>query len=508
MRTTTRGWLVGAVACLAGLTGCGSTVQMTSGGAPLSGSDVGTATDGLDSPASTPSAASAAAAAAGTSGSAPGRSAATSPLSGPSTPTGTASTAPAGELPVSGLGYDATTLRIGVTTNKDAQATLSAVGISSGSLGDQEAITKAVMADINAAGGVLGRKLVPVFHDVKTADTSANPEGAAQQACSAFTEDAHVAAVLELVMDSRPFAACMIKHRAFVVSSGLTFTDEAYVQGLTPSFFRLASPMAEDLVPTYLGRLSALGYFSSWDTRTGRPGTSSLAPTKVGLFHVDEPAPTRAFDDIARRLTAMGIPVVRYAYGRQDASYSNAVLKFQTAGVTHILGDNASYAGLMIETAAQGYYPRYGMTSYNGGGILLQQVAPAGALAGALGVGWAPSVDVDAKRDPGSTGPAYTRCTRTMARHGVDISTRAALAAALGICDGLEVMAQSMRAGGGFDGPHITTGRATFSFEATATFSGTHNQGSIAIPTAVRDYGYLSSCSCFAYLSKANRPLR
>ena len=203
----------------------------------------------------------------------------------------------------------------------------------------------------------------------------------------------------------------------------------------------------------------------------------------------------------------MGYKVVRYAYGRQDASYSNAVLQFQTQGVTHVIGDNASYVGLMVETQAQGYYPRYGMTSYNGGGILLQQVVPPSALAGALGVGWAPSVDVDAARDPGSTGPAYARCLATMRRHNVEVTSRAALAGALGICDGLQVMVQSMRAGGGFDGPHLTAGRATFSFDATATFSGTHNQGSITIPTAVRDYGYVTSCSCFTYLSKTNRPL-
>jgi hypothetical protein len=501
MRTTSPSRLAGAVACVAVVTACGSTVQMQSAGlAPLGGST------GLTAPTS------AALPAAGTPDSQlPGTTTAlgqaaqpTSPLTGGSSPAGTTG-ALTGQLPTSGLGYTATTLQIGVTTNKDAQATLSAVGISSGSLGDQEAMTKAVMADVNAQGGVLGRKLVPVFHDVKTTDTSANPQGAAQAACSAFTEDAHVAAVLELVMDSRLFADCMIRHHAFVVSSGLTFTDKEYVKGLTPSFFRLASPMAEQLVPTYLGRLKALGYFSKWDTTRGRPGT---APVSVGLFHVDEPAPTRAFSNIAARLTGMGYKVTSYAYGRQDSSYANAVLQFQTAGVTHIIGDNASYVSLMVETQTQGYYPRYGMTSYNGGGILLQQVVPASALAGALGIGWAPSVDVDAAHDPGSTGPAYQGCVATMRRHRVDISSRAALSNALGICDGLNVMVQSMRAGGGFDGPHITAGRATFSFDATATFSGSHNQGAIAIPTAVRDYGYVTSCSCFAYLSKTNRPLQ
>jgi hypothetical protein len=409
-----------------------------------------------------------------------------------------------GGVPLTGFGFNSRTVQFGITTNKDAQAALSAVGISSGSLGDQEQMVKAVLSDINAQGGVLGRKVVPVFHDVKTTDTSTNPQGAAQAACSSFTEDSRVAAVLELVLDSRLFAECMIKHHVFVVGSGLTFTDQTYLKGLTPYYFRLASPLAESLVPTLLSRLTALGYFSPWDTVKGRPGA---APVSVGLFHIDEPAPTRAFNDISARLKHMGYKVTTYAYGRQDASYQNAVLKFQTQGVTHVIGDNASYAGLMTETNSQGYYPRYGMTSYNGGGVLLQQAVPASALAGALGVGWAPSVDVDGAHDPGPTGPAYKACLDTMHKHQVEVTSRAALAGALGICDGLKVLAQSMNAGKGFDGPHITSGRGLFSFETTATFSSTHNEGSVAMPSAVRDYAYRSDCKCFVYVSKTNRSL-
>lgn len=505
MRTTPAGLRVGAALLLVGLAGCGSTVQLAGSGLYRDGAA------GLTSAIGAPSAGGSGA----DQGAVPSGSANTLPQGGLAAPIqttseGTLSPSASGgtlskDLPSSGLGYTATTLEVGVTTNKDAQATLATVGIASGSLGDQEAMTKAVMGDINAQGGVLGRKLVPVFHDVKTTETSTNPPAAAQTACAAFTQDTHVAAALELVLDSRDFAACMIKRRTFVVSSGLTFTDKTYVKGLSPYFFRLASPLEENLVPTYLARLTALGYFSPWDTVNGRPGNSRVG---VGLFHVDEPAPTRAFHDIATRLQALGYKVTSYAYGRQDASYQSAVLRFQSAGVTHVIGDNASYAQLMVQAQSQHYYPRYGMTSYNGGGVLLQQVAPAAELAGALGVGWAPSVDVDGAHDPGSTGPAYNRCLASMHRHQVDVSTRAALANALGICDGLQVLVQSMRAGRGFDGPHITAGRATFSFEATATFSGSHNDGSIAIPTAVRDYGYLANCSCFAYLSKSNHPLQ
>lgn len=410
-------------------------------------------------------------------------------------------------VPTSGFGFDAKSIYIGVTTNKDAQTTLAAVGITSGSLGDQTAMTKAVLADINASGGVLGRKIIPVFHDVKTADTSTNPQGAAQSACVAFTEDVRVAAALELVLDSRAFAQCMVKHRAFVVSNGLTFTDKSYVQGLSPYFFRLVSPLAERLVSTLLGRLTALNYFDHWNTATGGPDKTGKAPVKVGLFYVDEPATTRVFGDMATRLQHMGFAVNKYAYARQDSTYENAVLQFKAAGVTHLIGDNASYVLLMRQTQAQGYYPRYGLTSYNGSGILLQQTAPASAMAGALGIGWVPTIDVDAAHDPGSTGTAYSSCLQTMKKHTVDVSTRSALANALGICDGLRVLVQSMQSGGGFDGPHITSGRGSFSFESAATFSNNNNAGRIDLPSAVRDLAFDSSCKCFLYLSKTNRSL-
>jgi hypothetical protein len=502
--------LPGVLAILAATAACGTTVpiQGTASG-PIASASAGPVAlgagngSGLGAPAAT------AADNAGNSQQAPrsvshSATDANRPGGGPATGHDSAGANGTPGLPVAGVGFTAKTLSIGVTTNKDAQAALNAVGISSGPLGDQEAMVKAVLSDINAQGGVLGRHIAPVFHDVKTTETSSNPEGAAQAACSAFTEDTQVAAALELVLDSRLFAECMVKHRAFVVSNGLTFTDKTYVRGLTPNFFRLTSPLAERLVPTLLGRMTALGYFSPWDNVNGRPGK---APVNVGLFYLDEPAPTRVFNNMAARLQRAGYKVTRYAYSRQDSSYQNAVLKFQSSGVTHVIGDNGSYILLMRETQTQGYYPRYGLTSYNGGAILLQGNVPSSALAGALGVGWVPTVDVDAAHDPGSTGPAYSACIQTMHKHGVDISTRSALAWALGICDGLKVLTQSMQAGSGFDGSHITAGRARFSFQSTVSFSNENNEGRIDMPSAVRDYGYQSGCSCFVYLSNANRSL-
>lgn len=78
----------------------------------------------------------------------------------------------AAALPPSGRGYDAKNIYIGFPTQTDVDMAAKNVGLGVLSYGDQVGQIRAVIDDVNRHGGVLGRTLSPVFHDIKTADAS------------------------------------------------------------------------------------------------------------------------------------------------------------------------------------------------------------------------------------------------------------------------------------------------------------------------------------------------
>ena len=123
-----------------------------------------------------------------------------------------------------GITADKIYLGIGYETNGDAaNAAFGATGISQG---DPQADAKAVVADINAHGGMAGRQVVPVWHaiDATSTDTYADMD---QQTCAAYTQDAHVFAAMDKGLTDN-FPACMQHAGAMNFNSGtILYPDQA-----------------------------------------------------------------------------------------------------------------------------------------------------------------------------------------------------------------------------------------------------------------------------------------
>ncbi|MDP9183490.1 MAG: hypothetical protein M3P04_12025 [Actinomycetota bacterium] len=499
-----RGGLLGLLALA--LAACGTTVPMSSStGAPGQGAvDGGLTAPGVVTPGGTLSQPSV--------GSPTSSGSTTGALAGPSS--GSASLAPGGgsapALPATGRGYDAKHVYLGFPTNNDVNQAAGALGLGALDFGDQDAIIDAVVADLNARGGLLGRSVVAVKHDLKTADLQTDPSKMAEETCAALTEDRPVVAVVNVVaaIDVKTFYGCLARHATPVVSAGFTVVDDPFLAEFAPHLTKLTASSFTYLTPLWLERLVALRYFTPWNTLSGAPGTP---PVKVGLLYPSVQPQQRIFADVHKRLVARGftvVPDVQYTTASLDAegaAMSNAVLSFNSQGVTHVLSSDSDVLLFMQAADKQQYRPRYGLTSYHAPAAALQAIVPASQLVGALGVGWLPVSDVDSAHSPGSVGPGEKACRATMSKHSVAISEAGARIIAFAECDGVALLASTITSAKAFAATALrqATGVVGPSFSSALVWSSALSSTRADLPGSARDLGF--DGTAFRYLSATNR---
>jgi hypothetical protein len=432
----------------------------------------------------------------------------TVPTLAPGPPGGSGPTGAA--LPPKGHGYDEKHVYIGFPTNTDVSRAAPA-GIGATAFGDQEGQIKAVVADANKHGGLLGRTIVPVFHDMTTANLEADPQGEAQAACVALTEDHTVVAVVNIVasIDLDTFYACLAKHDTPIISAGFVPVDNQELATYAPYLYKTTSASFTSLSPVWLDRLSALGYFHGWNPNNG---TSAPTPAKVGLLYPDRQPQLRIFASLKSQLAAKGIDVVKeFQYDAssldsESADMSSAVLQFRNAGVTHVLSSESDVLLFMTAADSQHYRPRYGLDSYHAAAVQLQGTVPASQLVGSTGVGWLPTTDVDKTHNPGSVGPGEDRCRKIMRAAGQDISSAAPAVVALALCDGVHMVVDGVAAAGNPGAQALRAGLSQVgaTFQSALTWRCALSRR-YDLPGAVRDFRYDNGA--YHYVSSQNRPL-
>ncbi|HUR09313.1 MAG TPA: ABC transporter substrate-binding protein [Nonomuraea sp.] len=400
-------------------------------------------------------------------------------------------------MPATGRGYDASTLYLGFPTNNDVNDSAKNLGLAALNFGDIPAQIKAVVDDVNKRGGVLGRKVVPVLHDIKTASLQNDPNGEAQATCSAFTEDHKVVAVVNVVagIDLQSFYACLAKHDTPLVSAGFTPVDDAFMASFSPYLYKLTSASFSSLTPVWIARLAAQRYFNGWNPSTGGAGPG---PAKIGLLYPSVQPQQRIFASIHQQLTRRGYDVVKeFQYSvasldQESSSMAGAVLAFNSAGVTHVLSSEADALLFMTAAENQHYRPRYGLTSYHAPAAALQGTVPAAQLIGSMGVGWLPVSDVDSTNNPGTVGPGETTCRKIMKDHGVDISSAGAATVAFGECDGIHLLigAVTTQHDASSRGVRLGVGRIGPSFASALVRQSGFSANRAVMPGAVRDFAY------------------
>lgn len=491
--------------CLAlplALTACGTTVHLT--GAAVgsqSGLDLGTgvgqrqtgtnsAASGTSIPGSVWSKATAAASGSAGGGALPGSGS-------PSTPT-TAISVPKAR------GVTATTITIGIAVATGTDALASSLGISgAGSVPTQDVI-KAVVADVNKSGGVLGRKLAVVVHTFDAAKGIANPEQTIAEICADYRDDHKVFAVMfDVTLPS--LRKCLADMGSpLVVLNGYTIMPaSAYTDHGGNFMYGPDSITTDRLAELFIQSLMARSFTEKWNTTAGGPGA---LPVKLGVIHVDAPDQNALYAGYATELGKRGLKfadTVTYSQNADAAlaATQNAVLKFRADGITHVFGASAFF---LRAAESQGYRPRYAYLP--GLGTIGTDNSPAAQMKGALTVGWSPMSDVPNAQYPGDT-TAAKHCRAVMKGANLSTSNRTDIQTMFAICDAVYSVRDALTAGQVASVSGLRQG-----FEAMGTRFGTaltfaallapnHHYG----VDSVRDMAWDSQCSCLKYTSTTNR---
>ncbi len=424
-----------------------------------------------------------------TSGSGAGTTTAAQPPTGPVQP---GSTAPAG-------GGSHEPIKLGALTATGAAKYQQTLGVS-GATGDQTAMTKAVVDDINAHGGIGGRRIELLTYDLDAAAFSANASQAMQTACTYFTQDHKVAALASYVaLAPESFYACLAKAHLPVVSP-----DE----GVSADFFTryldsLYMPSAPNYTRLLTDSVDAL-WQAGWLSATSRVGVVGYDTNDV--HSIVDKGLVPALHRHGLKLDA-GLFTAADSSGASD--YNGGVLKFKAQGIDRVFfapGGQPYYFALAA--SSQGYRPHYELSSLEYPTTLTANL-PASQLSGSMGVGWSPYFDLPSSAWSSVVTPGIAQCRRAMAPAAQDFSSGTTLGIAAWICDEWFFLRAVLTSAAVTD--DVTFRRAAEalggSFRSASTFrtalgAGRTHDGA----AAYRLLAFDDACSCYRYRTPV-RPL-
>jgi hypothetical protein len=424
--------------------------------------------------------------------------------------TGTASRPPAVGRTASGVpigpGVSASSIALGILYCNDCAAGNAAIGAAGEDPGDTRRYYQAALDDVNARGGVLGRKLVPVFHEGSVNDTDF--DSASQAACETFTKDHKV-----LMMALRGNVAYECARKAGILVLGTGDTGPTYTK--YPNLFAPGLIRLERLFEATVRSMVRMGWHkpaASWPT--GRIGLITWDDAQYryamtnGYLKGMRQAGLKATD-----VRYVAVPQNPGALAEAGAAISSAVLSFRQQGIDHVfIGDGP--AGVFVGTGltllflqnanSQGYYPRYGFNSYNSPDFAQH---PKDQLVGMLAID---SNDSAASNDAGiALNPVRERCFALMRKKGLPVAENQTQNIALDAC-GYAWFAEAVlaRARAGTDLPHMiaaaeglgVTYRSPHSF-GDRMGPGLHDSGA-----KFRALRFDEGCSCIRYTSKPFEP--
>ena len=383
------------------------------------------------------------------------------------------------------------TVAIGIRYPNDSSALITGVGFTGINPGDSKAMAQAVVDDINARGGIAGRRIAPLYYpfDVTASTAPGGSDSEQQKACAAFTEDNSVFAVVSPIVSGEVLQTCLAK-------KGVVFVDENWNYFETDmsaaGYWDPGYPNPLRSIPALVDRLVATGFF---------------APVaKIGVVYQDLPNRRTVLEQALRpALARHGLKIDgTVAWTAQGAdALAAGVLQFRAAGISHVFDldpGGLETFGWMTAAESQSYRPKYAIDTRNYP-FLQQGQSPPAQLANARGIGWIPSADVGVQ-PAADQSPLDRRCLGIVAKAGQDMSDATNVRVAMAYCDTLEFLKRAagdasvsltlatVKAGGEALGDrYIPTG--TFS-----AFFGPHRHDGAS---TARDLVFDSTCTCFRY---------
>ena len=403
----------------------------------------------------------------------------------------------AAPIPAAHPGAGSDFVNLGFIYTSGAERYQDAIGGGGGAAGNTRRQIEAVVETVNDAGGIAGRqiRLFPFEFDF-----AGQIDSQLQAACAYFTQDNRMFAVSGNIAGvtggiGDVLYSCLGKSDVAYVENSIAGDDEMFARypniAFAPGTFN-----ANRVHTLNIDALAAAGWFGA-------------APT-IGIHSIDSPLWRRVVAGVVKpRLAAYGFAVEEEFYYRLGATgadgapeYSGATLRFKNSGVTHVL-NVGNHPFLFANAAeAQGWRPRWSVDSDTSPANWAAQV-PSAQLAGSLGIGWAPSRDVQPSERGRPVNRADRRCAAIMRAAGEDPNPAVARQTQSTACAFVFFIRDALA-----QAPEISTAGLAQGWQAQGAghldpttwhsrSAATRRDGA----AAYRMLGFVDACSCYRYVS-------
>jgi hypothetical protein len=295
--------------------------------------------------------------------------------------------------------------------------------------------------------------------------------------------------------------SCLAKRKTFAFTGAGATGDDAYLQEVAP-WVQMPSLKGQDRMwRSQIPALVKQGYFGS--------------NAKVGLVSIDEPEHLRTVERVIKpALAEAGHPLADQfritACSPSDAAScqsqtSQAVLRFKTNGVTHVLFQPGQGVALFFANNAesQQYRPRYAIdTNMFPLYVFEGNAVPQAQKKGMVGIGWRPQFDIATSRY--AVTPREKACFEIMKRGGEDVKDRNDPSTAPNHCDVYFAFSDAAT----LAGQRLTSGTLVAglrglgaSWESVLSFRSDFTKGRFDAAFSYRYLAYEESCNCFNYKS-------
>lgn len=392
-------------------------------------------------------------------------------------------------------GITDTEIVLGFEVSKNLQAGFALVG-ASGSPPEERDIVTALVSWVNEHGGIAGRRIVPVLHEVDR--TQGSFDAQEEAACADFTEDHRVfAAGSTPVSGNDPLVACIAKKGVPLIEGNLFPYDDQYYAQYRGILFQPSRVSATAAMRSYTAGLAEAGWYTG---------------ATIGMLRLDAPVFGRLSDDVVKPGMArfgaavteevvVSTPQDLAGLGGINAQLSNAIVRFRGRGVDHLSIleiQGAISFFFMKEAESQGWRPSYGMHSYNIPATQAQN-QNVNQLRTSVGVGWLPSVDVFGPEQPASA--AVDQCMSIMRDAGIPLDYLTYSFYTHTWCDSVFFLKSALEAAPDLSLTGFVAGveRLGDSWQAASSVATEFGPGRHGGAAATRTFAFDEGCTCYRY---------
>ena len=388
-------------------------------------------------------------------------------------------------------------------------------GIGGGGLdsGDSRKAYNALIEQINAQGGLAGRKIVPIYHRIDVASTE-TADQQDQRACDLWFQDNKVAVV---TLSGSVVDECVKKAGAFNVGGAIAGGHSASLPATYTRYPHRIDISAMNMIrigDVTLDGLAKFGYFGA-DDRIG-----IVTWNDPGYHEAVEkgyvPALRRYGRSLALPPAYVRMPQTANEIGQTSADVGAAVLRFKTQDVTHVLildGPAGACGGGCItlewlqQSQAQQFFPQYGLNdSSSARGLYEQGLLPERQLRRSLSVGW---TTLDTTYDAGwQTNQVRERCLALMRQNDIEVTNLNQQLTVLSACSELWFLQATVnRIRGPLTQESFLASINTLAYGwlSPGSYYSYFGPGRHDGAAGIRVQRFEESCSCFRYLSTPYR---